>query len=128
MGEYLAAIQEYEQADFRALENEAAPDTQPPFLKTESIREAHDGLREAFGKHGPEGYWRKRLERAAAASTPDAHYVATLFARVEEMSVAYDWLAKALEMRTLSGLCFDLCWDRRDRRFREIAQQVGLLG
>jgi serine/threonine protein kinase len=127
-GEIMEAIQESEQADLRALENQASHDTTASSLNIEAIKITHSELREAFQRGGAAGYWRRRLEKAVSAPKPDAHYIATVFARLGQTSDAYRWLRKALEQGDLHGLCFDLCWDRRDRCFREIAQRVGLTG
>ncbi|MBI4661009.1 MAG: serine/threonine protein kinase [Verrucomicrobia bacterium] len=126
-GEILEAIEMSEQADLRALEDEARLNAAATPLATDAITTTHNGLRESFRRHGAAGYWRRRLENALGAPTADAHYVATVYARLGQVSDAYQWLTKALEQGALSGLCFDLCWDRRDRRFQKVARQVGLV-
>ena len=88
----------------------------------------HHEVRESFRKNGATGYGRKRLEMALKAANPDLHHIATVFTRLGQLNDAYQWLTLALEQGQLHGLCFDLCWDRRDGRFQKIARQVGLLG
>jgi len=125
--EILQAIEESEQAELRALEDETRLIAATPSTTVEAITGTHERLRESFLRQGVAGYWRQRLENALSTPKPNAHYISTVLARLGQVTEAYEWLAKALEQGELNGLCFNLCWDRRDRRFRRIASQVGLV-
>jgi tetratricopeptide (TPR) repeat protein len=113
-GEFLNAIQAFEQGDLLTGKNE------------ESTKLFYDGLRNASKQGGSEGYWSKRLETALSTPAPDAHYVAIILAHLGKTVEAYDWLEKACNQGELEGLWFDVCWDRNNERFKKIATQVGL--
>jgi tetratricopeptide (TPR) repeat protein len=111
-GEFLQAIEEFENADRKDGKTEA--ETKP----------FYDKLRAACNQGGREGYWQTRLDLALAKSPPDPHPVALILAHLGRTEEAYMWLGKACKEGKLGGLWFDPCWDHRDHRFTEIARKL----
>lgn len=85
----MAAIEESEQADLRAIENEAplGVTTSPAALA--SVTTTYAQLRESFQRRGAGGYWRQRLEIAQSAPKPNPHYISTVLARLGQVNEAY---------------------------------------
>jgi len=90
------------------------------------VKKFYDDLLQAFRERGAQGYWEKRLDYARMETPPDAHYLATLYARLNQTEAAYKWLQAAYDQGTLRDLYYDLCWNHSDPRFKEIAAKVGL--
>ena len=77
------------------------------YLKFESLSGAEPQtiarLREAFGKSGARGFWRRRLEdyrEAAKSGYVNAGMVAQACARVGERDCAFEWLEKGFQDRS----------------------------
>jgi tetratricopeptide (TPR) repeat protein len=86
-----------------------------------------DRLKTAFTIGGTNGYWRERLALAmeeAGNTPPDPYQVAQIYARLKETDLAFEWLRKAMEVRSshLLFLAIDPVIDnlRNDTRFAEI--------
>jgi serine/threonine protein kinase len=115
-GDFISAINEFEQHALIGGENEAA------------TRLYYNTLREAVRKGGAKGYWEKSLELALKTTPQDVYRIATLYASLGDKNTAYAWLRKACEKKAFDqDLMVDLCWDHNDPEFQKIARGIGLL-
>jgi tetratricopeptide (TPR) repeat protein len=100
-----------------------------------SVLKKEDELRKALKEGGPQGYWKKALERSRTVENPPEAYVgpygsAILLARLGEKEKALNALEKALDERVLAmteiGVEPALDPLRGEARFQELLRRVGL--
>jgi serine/threonine-protein kinase len=100
-----------------------------------SVLKKEDELRNALKEGGPQGYWRKVLERSRTGENPPEAYVgayglAILLARLGEKEKAMDALEKALDEHVLAmteiGVEPALDSLRGEERFQKLLRRVGL--
>lgn len=116
MGDFMTAIQEWEEHDQAAGRFDAKRNV------------FYDRLRDAVLRDGQKGYWTERLHTALGESQQDLYVIATLYARLGDRKNAYAYLNDACERHSFTeGLLFDLCWDHNDPQFQKIARRTGLL-
>jgi tetratricopeptide (TPR) repeat protein len=114
LGDFAQAVRYFERGDLEAGRN---PDT---------TKQLYADRLKAFQQRSTNGYWSRRLEDAMRDAPDCAHDIAIALAHLDRTVEAYDWLKKAADVGQLNGLWYDLCWDHHNKRFREIAKQVGL--
>jgi TolB-like protein/DNA-binding winged helix-turn-helix (wHTH) protein/Flp pilus assembly protein TadD len=90
-------------------------------------------LQDAFGKSGPRGFWRQRLEeyrKAAKSQYVSAGVMAGACTRVGEKDCTFEWLDKAFQARDdlMINLNVDPVFDgiRANQRFQDLLRRVGV--
>jgi tetratricopeptide (TPR) repeat protein len=96
MHDYLRAIDHFEQADLRTLENDGL-NAHDMKAAVEITNTSSAALRAVVHKAGEEGYWRARLEAALASTSRDARYLARVNAKLGWTDDAYAWLKTAAQ-------------------------------
>jgi tetratricopeptide (TPR) repeat protein len=122
-GDYLTAIEEYEQIDLKSAKD------------TEGVRREYQALRQVLKESGEQGYWRKvielQLDRKEKNLLFNGRYesLAMIYARLGEKEKALKQLEKEVETGDYDiWLKTDAAYDclRDDPRFKALLKKAGL--
>jgi len=124
MGDYLAAITNFEKAAILSGANEA-----------ESKRSSEE-LRRAFNEGGAHGYWQEQWKRTEKKPNEEFYWKAIIKNQLGEIEETFGWLNKSYETHERIGsgcetwlnyILWHHWWDElhEDPRFKELLEKVG---